>query len=63
MPPIGCCKWSKHRFYLVDRTEVMKEHDVEIKYKFGTMIEIQRAALTADQIVEYVASYLLGPTI
>ncbi len=29
---------------------VMQEQEIEIEYKFGTMIEIPRAALTADQI-------------
>ncbi|MEA2023562.1 MAG: pyruvate, phosphate dikinase [Actinomycetota bacterium] len=33
--------------------DVMAEQDIEIDYKFGTMIEIPRAALTADQIAEY----------
>jgi pyruvate,orthophosphate dikinase len=33
--------------------KVMQEQDVEINYKFGTMIEIPRAALTADQIAGY----------
>lgn len=32
---------------------VMAEQDMTIDYKFGTMIEIPRAALVADQIVEY----------
>jgi pyruvate,orthophosphate dikinase len=32
---------------------IMKEQSVTIDYKFGTMIEIPRAALTADQIAEY----------
>ncbi len=32
---------------------VMAEQDLEISYKFGTMIEIPRAALTADEIAEY----------
>jgi pyruvate,orthophosphate dikinase len=32
---------------------VMEEQGVEIDYKFGTMIEVPRAALTADQIAEY----------
>jgi pyruvate,orthophosphate dikinase len=30
--------------------QVMSEHEIEIDYKFGTMIEIPRAALTAGQI-------------
>ncbi len=32
--------------------QVMAEQGTEIEYKFGTMIEIPRAALTADQIAE-----------
>jgi pyruvate,orthophosphate dikinase len=33
--------------------EVMKEQGIDVKYKFGTMIEIPRAALTAAEIAEY----------
>ena len=33
--------------------KVMDEQGVEVSYKFGTMIEIPRAALTADEIAEY----------
>ncbi len=33
--------------------KVMDEQGIEVNYKFGTMIEIPRAALTADQIAEY----------
>jgi pyruvate,orthophosphate dikinase len=33
--------------------DVMEEQGIEIAYKFGTMIEIPRAALTADEIAEY----------
>jgi pyruvate,orthophosphate dikinase len=32
---------------------VMAEQNIEVDYEFGTMIEIPRAALTADQIAEY----------
>jgi pyruvate,orthophosphate dikinase len=32
---------------------VMAEQGIEIDYEFGTMIEIPRAALTADEIAEY----------
>ena len=32
---------------------VMDEQGIEVSYKFGTMIEIPRAALTADEIAEY----------
>jgi pyruvate,orthophosphate dikinase len=33
--------------------DVMAEQGVEVDYKFGTMIEIPRAAVTADQIAEH----------
>ena len=33
--------------------KVMEEQGITPKYKFGTMIEIPRAALTTDQIAEY----------
>jgi pyruvate,orthophosphate dikinase len=32
---------------------VMEEQGVEVHYQFGTMIEVPRAALTADEIAEY----------
>ncbi|MEA1903054.1 MAG: pyruvate, phosphate dikinase [Actinomycetota bacterium] len=32
---------------------VMSEQGIEVDYEFGTMIEIPRAALTADQIAKY----------
>ncbi len=33
--------------------KVMAEQGVEVHYQFGTMVEVPRAALTADQIAEY----------
>jgi pyruvate,orthophosphate dikinase len=33
--------------------KVMEEQGINIEYKFGTMIEIPRAALTADKIADY----------
>ncbi len=39
---------------------VMEEQGMEINYKFGTMIEIPRAALTADQIAEYAEFFSFG---
>ena len=33
--------------------KVMAERGIEVKYHFGTMVEVPRAALTADQIAEY----------
>jgi pyruvate,orthophosphate dikinase len=40
--------------------EVMDKHGVEVEYKFGTMIEIPRAALTADEIAEYAEFFSFG---
>jgi pyruvate,orthophosphate dikinase len=40
--------------------EVMQKHGVDLKYKFGTMIEVPRAALTADEIAEYAEFFSFG---
>lgn len=40
--------------------EVMAEKGVEVDYKFGTMIEIPRAALTADEIAQYAEFFSFG---
>lgn len=40
--------------------EVMEEQGVEIDYKFGTMIEIPRAALTADEMAEFAQFFSFG---
>ena len=40
--------------------EVMAQKGVEVEYKFGTMIEIPRAALTADEIAEYAEFFSFG---
>lgn len=39
---------------------VMKKLDHKVDYKFGTMIEIPRACLTADQIAEYAQFFSFG---
>ncbi|MGN0193424.1 MAG: pyruvate, phosphate dikinase, partial [Candidatus Gastranaerophilaceae bacterium] len=39
---------------------VMNEKGVKVEYKFGTMIEIPRAALTADEIAEYAEFFSFG---
>ncbi len=51
----------------IDRTlletvakEVMQEKGVEVEYMFGTMIEIPRAALTADEVAEYAEFFSFG---
>ena len=51
----------------IDRTlletvakEVMQEKGIEVEYMFGTMIEIPRAALTADEVAEYAEFFSFG---
>ena len=40
--------------------KVMNEQGVEVDYKFGTMIEVPRAALTADKIAELADFFSFG---
>lgn len=40
--------------------KVMEERGVQVPYKFGTMIEIPRAALTAGDIAEYAEFFSFG---
>lgn len=40
--------------------EVMDEKGIEVKYKFGTMIEIPRAALTAHEMAEMAEFFSFG---
>lgn len=40
--------------------QVMQEQGVKVSYKFGTMIEIPRAALTAGEIAEYAEFFSFG---
>ena len=40
--------------------DVMSEKGVEVEYKFGTMIEIPRAAITADEIAEHAEFFSFG---
>ncbi|KAB2964365.1 MAG: pyruvate, phosphate dikinase [Thermoanaerobaculia bacterium] len=39
---------------------VMEEQGIEVSYKFGTMIEIPRAALTADELARYAQFFSFG---
>jgi pyruvate,orthophosphate dikinase len=41
-------------------TEVFKQNGMEIRYKFGTMIEVPRAALTADQMASEAEFFSFG---
>jgi pyruvate,orthophosphate dikinase len=40
--------------------QVMEEKGIEVNYKFGTMIEIPRAAVTADQVAQYAEFFSYG---
>jgi len=40
--------------------EVFKEHATEVKYKFGTMIELPRAALLANELAETAEFFSFG---
>ncbi|MGQ9585306.1 MAG: pyruvate, phosphate dikinase [Anaerolineae bacterium] len=40
--------------------KVMEEEGVKISYKFGTMIEVPRAAVTADEIAQYAQFFSFG---
>jgi pyruvate,orthophosphate dikinase len=40
--------------------EVMEEEGIEVEYMFGTMIEVPRAALTADEVAEYAQFFSFG---
>jgi pyruvate,orthophosphate dikinase len=52
IPLVGLVKELKDQKAVVDRVaaDVMKEQGVKIKYLVGTMIEVPRGALTADEI-------------
>jgi pyruvate, orthophosphate dikinase len=51
----------RQRSVLEDEAKaVMNEQGIEIAYKFGTMIELPRAALTADRIAEYAEFFSFG---
>jgi pyruvate,orthophosphate dikinase len=52
-------KWIHERLEPVAK-EVMTKKGVEIDYKFGTMIEIPRAALTADEIAQVAEFFSFG---
>ena len=52
---------KRQRTVLEDEAKtVMEEQGIEIDYKFGTMIEIPRAALTADEVAEYAQFFSFG---
>jgi pyruvate, orthophosphate dikinase len=44
----------------IEAKKVMREQGTEIDYKFGTMIEVPRAALTAHQLAEHAEFFSFG---
>jgi len=62
IPLIGHVNELKTVQSLLERVakEVMNEKGVKVDYMFGTMIEIPRAALTADKIAEYAEFFSFG---
>ncbi len=52
-------KWVQPRLEKIARA-VMNEKNVQFHYKFGTMIEIPRAAVTAAEIAEYAEFFSFG---
>jgi pyruvate,orthophosphate dikinase len=62
IPLIGHVNELKTAKEILERVgkEVMAEKGVEINYMFGTMIEIPRAAITADEIAEYAEFFSFG---
>jgi pyruvate,orthophosphate dikinase len=61
-PLVGHKNEMKFLRELTDKVaaEVLKEQGVDLKYKVGTMIEVPRAALTADEIAEYAEFFSFG---
>ena len=62
IPLVGHVKELRDQKTVVDRvaTETMKDAGITIKYLVGTMIEVPRGALTADQIAEEAQFFSFG---
>jgi pyruvate,orthophosphate dikinase len=62
IPLVGHVKELKDQKAIVDRVaaEVMKEQGVRIKYLVGTMIEVPRGAVTADEIAQEAQFFSFG---
>ncbi|MDD3178282.1 MAG: pyruvate, phosphate dikinase, partial [Candidatus ainarchaeum sp.] len=62
VPLIGNSKEFEIQKEIIEQTikEVISEKEKEVKYKIGTMIEIPRAALTADKIAEHAEFFSFG---
>jgi pyruvate,orthophosphate dikinase len=62
IPLVGLVKELRDQKLVVDRVaeEVMKEKGVRVKYLVGTMIEVPRGAMTADQVAQEAQFFSFG---
>jgi pyruvate,orthophosphate dikinase len=62
IPLVGNVSELKNQYDILvpEAQAVMQEQGVEVHYKFGTMIEIPRGALTAGKIAEYAEFFSFG---
>ncbi len=62
VPLVGTIKELKQQAEIIRRVaaQVFEEKGVKVEYKVGTMIEIPRAAITADQIAEVAEFFSFG---
>jgi pyruvate, orthophosphate dikinase len=62
IPLVGIVKELRDQKVIVDRVaaDVMKEQGVKIKYLVGTMIEVPRGAVTADEIASEAQFFSFG---
>ncbi|MCS6984635.1 MAG: pyruvate, phosphate dikinase [Leptospiraceae bacterium] len=62
VPLVGHWKELKHQEELIRKVadEVAQESGVKVSYILGTMIEVPRAAITADEIAEYAEFFSFG---
>jgi pyruvate,orthophosphate dikinase len=62
IPLVGLVKELRDQKLIVDRvaTDVMKEQGVKFKYLVGTMIEVPRGAITADEIAAEAQFFSFG---
>ncbi|MCS7081758.1 MAG: pyruvate, phosphate dikinase [Bacteroidota bacterium] len=62
VPLVGTPEELRHQRELIERVaaEVMREQGVQVSYLVGTMIEVPRAALVADQIAEEAQFFSFG---
>jgi pyruvate,orthophosphate dikinase len=62
IPLVGHVKELRDQKVVVDRVaeEVMKEKGIKVKYLVGTMIEVPRGAITADQVAQEAEFFSFG---